>query len=544
MRISALPVAFLLLFAGVAIVLSYLIGWAIWNPFLVGALSLGACYFLRAECERGFNLPIPPLALLFAAIAALLAIYPAAFVTPGYLGSVDSMHITHLRLLTDRTPATYGPYSPLQLYYFLGFTFVAKIATTIMPFIPDNLILILLGGLFVGLQSLLVFLIGREIGKSEDAGIFAALLFTGTKFVFQNMYYGQFPWVLGTTLFLFLVLAALRKSRLAFLAFPAMALTHVVTVMYFALSAFFSLLLLRPKIDWKAQLPLWAGAIALAAPILPIYYAFFLDGVSMASSGAMPVAFGISMQGILVAALFLGIGPLVAFGACCLLAIWLRMPRSGQTSPVHAQPGRWRLLLLAILFSGTAVFLALGSSSGLFQKIQELSGLAVVLFCGLVLSTVRFPTALHKNAALALLLALMIAGFFSSGTLRMLAEGSKISPQDADFSFKFREAFPERARVLFVSPGSPTMAALSDKIPYDVLDGFFVSLVGKSFDPAYPAEVQKRALQAQIAKEKCGSCTGQADVKYIVSPKGFFSEPLQYPIVFEYGKYEVYQKSQ
>jgi len=529
-KLQALPAAFFLLFASVAIVLSYWIGWAFWNPFLVGALSLGACYLLRGECVKNFSLPIPPLALCFAAIAAFLAIYPAVFVTPGYMGSADSMHITHLRLLTDRIPATYEPYSPLQLYYFLGFTFVAKIAATILPFISDNLILILLGGLFVGLQSVLVFLIGREIGKSEDAGIFAALLFTGTKFAFQNMYYGLFPWVLGTTLFLFLVLAALRKSRLAFIAFPAMALTHIAPVMYFASAAFFSLLLLRPKADIRGELPLWAGAFALAAPILPTYYAFFADGISMNSSGAMPLTFGFSMQGILVAGLFLGLGPLVVFAAC--LALWLRNPK---LSAEH-------FLLLAVFFSGTAVFLVLGSSSVLFQKIQELSGIAAVLFCGLVISTIRFTSALHKNAAFALLLAFMIAGFFSSGTLHMLSEGSKITPQDAAFSFRFREAFPERARVLFVSPSSPTMAALSDKIPYNVLDGFFVSLVGKSFDPAYVAEQKKSALQEQIVHERCHSCIGAVDVKYIAAPKGFFSEPLQYPIVFEYGGYTVYQK--
>lgn len=536
MRISALPVAFFLLFVCVAIIVSYWVGGFYWNGLAVGAVSLAACLLLR-NALKDFDLDIPAAALFFACIAGLLALYPVLFVTPGYLGSADSMHIVHVRLLGERAPVDYQPYSPLGLHYFLGFTFIGKMFVGLFPFMFDNFALALLGGLMVAVQSILVFLIAKHLGGSDDAGILASLLFTGTKYAFQNMYLGLFPELLGTALFLFLIIAILKGGPLKFIAFPAMVFTHVTPLMFLGFAAFFSLVFLRPALPERKEMLFWGFALLLAAPVFPTYHAFLVDGISMNSGNLLaPPENPLDPASLLTAALFLGLGPFVVFSLC--FALWLSKPA------LRNRPGM--LCLLGIFFSGVLVYLLLRNSTALFYKTVELAGLSAIMFSALWLARQDyFPAArlaAYRGPLLAALLAFMLAGFFSSGVLHSLAQGSKITPSEAAFSFEFRKAVPERAATLFVSKGSTPMAALSDKIPYNVLDGFFVSLVGKSFDPAYPAEQKKSGLQKQIVSGRCASCIGEADIKYIAAPKGFFSGPLPYPIVFEYGGYQVYEK--
>ncbi len=537
MRISALPVAFFLLFACVAIIVSYWSGGFYWNGLLVGALSIAACLLLR-NALKDFDFDIPAAALFFACIAGFLALYPVLFVTPGYLGSADSMHIVHVRLLGETAPADYEPYSPLGLHYFLGFTFIGKMFAGLFPFLFDNSALALLGGLLVAVQCILVFLIAKHLGGSDDAGMLASLLFTGTKYAFQNMYLGLFPELLGTALFLFLILAILKGSPLRFIAFPAMVFTHATPLMFLGFAALFSLVFLRPALPQRREMLFWGLALLLAAPVFPTYHAFLADGTSMNSGNLLsPPESPFQPATLLSAALFLGLGPFVVFSLC--FALWLAKPA------LRTRPDM--LCLLGVFFSSMLVYLFLRNSTALFYKTVELAALSAIMFSALWLVRQDYFSAArlaaYRGALLAALLILMLAGFFSSGVLHSLAQGSKITPSEAAFSFEFRKAVPERAATLFVSKDSAPMAALSDKMPYSVINGFFVSLVGKSFDPQYQKEAEKEKFMEKLLATKCVSCIGEADVKYVAVPRGFFPQPLEYDVAFETGDYIVYNKT-
>src|SRR3989344_8264170 len=280
MRPSFLPIFFFLIFSATAIILSYWAGSFFWNSIVIGAVSLGISAILFNRFKSEFDVKIPPLVLLFSAVVLILSLWPALFVTPGYLGSMDSMTITHDRIITGHVPSTYEPYSPLKVYYFLGFTFVGKLFTDALFFLPDYLVIIFLGAFAAALHPILLFFIGKELGKSETAGILSALLFVGTKMVFQNMYYGLFPWLLSTAFFLLIVFAVLKKSKIAFLLVPAMILSHIAPLMYSMLLLPIYLFFFGLKADKKNILYLVA-AILLAAPIFTTYYAFVTDGISI-----------------------------------------------------------------------------------------------------------------------------------------------------------------------------------------------------------------------------------------------------------------------
>ncbi len=133
--------------------------------------------------------------------------------------------------------------------------------------------------------------------------------------------------------------------------------------------------------------------------------------------------------------------------------------------------------------------------------------------------------------------------FCGSSYLRDRMLGSKISLEEARFAMEFKEFDSELKTVLFLGVGSAKVSELSNKIPFNVKEGWFLPLDYRlmTLDNAYFEEMSKGELKRELFESKCVECVSSFDVNYVVVNVQEFPKLNSIPVLVV-GNIFVYKK--
>jgi len=529
-KIFGFALAFLI-FASVSIVVSYWTGFFFLSTPLILAVSLPATYLLWKKLPVKTE-GIPVQVLLSALLVAGLCAFPLLVVHPFYMGSNDALHTITLRtfVLNDRIPETYAPYSDISFTYQIGFELFAKTFTDALFFVEDYQAMWFLGVLLAGIETVLMYLVSKELLGSKQAGAWAALLFIGTKTVYINFYFGMHMRILAGCLILGFLYFYKKKNKLCYLMVPALIMVHPGYFINFIL-LMFVYLAFNPK-ELKPVLKIIpAGLLAIpafiqnySAYVANMFFGRMASGISRAESIQLP-------SYTLAYALNLGWGPLVLFGSALSFSFWKKTF------------SKEKKFALTIFIFASAIFFI----SGIFNITRDnvypwLYSLGAILFTAAWLNELKFERKRLKQVQ-GIVVVAMLLGFFGSSYLMTKATGSKISLEEAEFAFEFRELEPELKTVLFLGVGNAKIAELSNKTPFDVTRGWFLPFDSKILlhNEAYFEELKKAELKDELLESKCVECISGLGVEYVVinPDSAGFDLPQQH--VFESNGIKVYR---
>ncbi|MFH1257090.1 MAG: hypothetical protein V1494_07425 [Candidatus Diapherotrites archaeon] len=532
---------FFLIFAAASILLSHWIGFLWLNSAFIAVVSLVAAFFLAKKFPAKEKIPL--VILLLALLVFALEIYPSAILHPGYQASNDAAQTITLRVLGqgETIPETYAPYSNLKLTYQIGFHLFVKIFADFLPFVKDYLLLAFFGALFGAIQLILLYVFAKNFFKSERIGFWAAILFLGAKIVFQNMYYGMFPWMIATAFFLAAAIMLERKSPLFFLFLPMIFLLHqgvaFYSIIFFALYAFFEKVPL--KTIALALLSLLLALPSFILSYLPIFSNFLAGGISKATSEAQ------GFSSVLQLPLLVGVVPSF-FVLASIIFFFSRKDRRPEKL--------FFAMVLAIISS--LIFLAVNSFNVIFaSKLLELTVISALLLGALGAAAIEenflngkpFPSKAFKAVAIAACLFF----FFSipqllvgkTGFLDYLRDGSKITADEAHVAFELESIAPELSTAAFFSDGAAKMAELSNKIPFDVKAPIYIPYTDFQavHDSAFDEINQNHEEFRQIIDSGCVSCINALNVEFVVINTDYFNHKLDSEPLFSFKNFFVYR---
>lgn len=518
------PLFAVLIFFAFSAILSIWSLYVLRNAAIIAALSAALTFFVL----KNFNFDFPKissLGLCLAFLVAALAAYP--FLLSGFVdASADpAAHISSLAI-GDRMPATYAPFSGLEYRYQIGFPLLAKMFIDIFGFVQSNYIVWLLGVIFAFMGAILVYLLSKQMFGSENAGLFGAALFIGSKIVFQNMYYGQYTFMMATVFFLATLLSFRAKSPLAVLFFPIIILAHpgvaFYSIIFFVLWAVF----FRETKDVFALL--LSGLIAL-----PAFFTSYLPFLGNSQyERTIPLAAEKLVSEALVVPPWIGLAIFALAIASVIYSV-----KSKKFTELEK--------FLSLVFAVSAISATLLSATGRVMggRIIELA-----MFCALFLSVSLLAKKfsekhIFKKALLAVILISLVL-FAASSELSRLRAGSKITAEETEFAKAFLEFDHDYKKTMFILEDGGKIAQVSGKIPYDAQSKWYVSydprIAGN--DPFYPELERRHEQNTRAIKEKCIACIAQAEAYYIVADNDFFSQQIGARKVFQQGKYMVFEK--
>jgi len=523
---------FLALFSAFSIVLSLWLGTFFWrDSLIIAGLAVLAALLVMRKFPLGIKLPKTVVAL--AVLMFILCAYPAFVYTPFFGGSADAAQTITMRVIGETIPQTYEPYSGITLGYYLGYHLFTKIFVDLFPVVPDTLWLVLCGAFFAAMELIAVYLLGRKLGNSENAGLYPAILFLGTKSVFQNMYWGMHPMIAGM---FFAVLAAylfLEKKPHVYLFLPLTLACHAGAAFNaFILLAAMVLFLRGPFLD-RAKIidfaKLGLSSIVVIPSLLTTYAIFIANAIAGNTPDAVVTIQSLAERFFMLP-LWNGIIPsiILPFSAFSLVA---------GRNITEEKDKRAIAMLVTVLAATTFSFFFLFIAA----KAMSLLSIAAVIFCGLALSKfISFESGKMK----ALVLVLCLLTFFTSGLLTELREGTKITSEETEFANYFKEKYPELSPTLFLTKNGLKIAELSNKIPYDVYADFpdhvFLAYgTWQTHHDEYWNEIAERKnRQDMILAEKCAGCISELSVKYVVVEEDF--PAVQGKKLFEKYGFKVY----
>ena len=510
-------IVFAILFTSVSIIVSLFSGLVWRSSIVVFVLSVLISVFIF----RKFRIRREPhwTVYLLAVLGFILVAHPLLFIHPYFDSSADSAPTIATAVIKDRLPQDYSPYSNLKYNYQPGLPLFARIFADFFPGVPIHIILWMIACIFSAFQVILIYLVGSKLFGSEKAGIWAALLFLGTKLVFQNVFVGEYTWSVATVFFLGTFLMFMERNPLGYILYPAVFITHpgvaLYSIIFIGIFGIFSG-------RWKDWIKLMASA-AVAAP------AFFTYSSAAGNIGSsLSIEAGIRAYSALP--LFAGAIPVL------LLVISVGWMISKKISWKREEKIAFGVLIAGIFLQG---IFGVGVSPVMGVKIVEMIGIVVSLLAGSFLSRLE-GRGLEVGLAAVILIGIL-AFFFTSSTLTEMRNGSKITPAEAAFALKFKEFDPGLKRVLIISPAGGKIAQYADKIPYNVRTNWFISSAGhiSGRDEAYQEEVRREENWNNILNNRCVECMGGIDVDYIVVNRDVFPE-LNKTKVFEYKDFIVY----
>lgn len=525
-RVGTLAILFVC-FAALCMLISLWIGnWFLLSvPVLV--VSLALAFFLAWRFP--IKLDTPPVVLGLVVLMLVLTAYPLILVHPFFPASSDVLHVTHIRILDEKIPDTYAPYSDIRFTYQIGFALFSNALADLFGFVPDYILVWLLGVVFSGLIVLFCYWLVFEITGNPKAALVSAVLVFGSKFIFTNFYFGVFPLVSGFAFFLATVLLFEKKNPVSLLLFPATVVLHPFTGVLLAVFLAF----------WTIRKKVWSDgfrhllALVLALPALLVTY---LTVFSNATAVGLQFDFSLLVKALVLVVPWLGV---VSFGMFVASIIWAR-----------GKPKTDSFLLFALFLGVLSIlFFSLGLHHA--DKFFWLLSLFAVLCGGFLFSTrlwehleKRFGSNAFKVVS-AVLLVLCLASFFLSGELVRGRSGSKATVEGEAFAMAFKQFDPSLKTVVFLAKGGGWIAALSEKIPFDVRADHFVqdSELQVSLDSAWETVAARHALQKRIESD-CTECVLQTNADYLVVNQNEFGFDFDWPIVFEHGSFRVYQLGQ
>jgi len=522
---------FYLVFATISITVSYWLGTILLNTPSIAIFSLISSFFIFKKFDKTFSIKLPSEVPIAAILALVLVAYPVLIVHPFYLTGNDVLHTTTLRTLkiNNKIPETYAPFADISFNYTCGFHLFAKLFADVLALIPDYLVLWALGLTFVFLQPILIYLLVLELFQSKKAALYSAILLIGTKDIYQNMFFGMFPREAAACFFFATAFLILKRSKLVYLFLPTIAMLHsgffILATIFFALMAF---------IKRKTYMVKYAPAILLASPAFYQSYLVIFLGYATLQSTSVLASFNLFSRLISIM-LWIGWVPFV------ILAIGFLHRILKKSFDINS------LLGIIILLIGLALYFAMLLKNVPANNVPIwLCSFGAVIFGSLWLSSLRLPAKVAKLLPFFILM-LCITSFFASSYLQ--SRVAITMHREASFAFKFRKLDPELKTVAFLmksGKGIAKIAELSNKIPYNALQGFFlpipkifveesdyysklleqkggseVSGVLLNLDKGYLELVERDFIVNKIIEGKCTQCISDLNVEYVVIDSAF-----------------------
>jgi hypothetical protein len=517
----------IILFLVIASLLSLWAGLVWRNSLVILVVSLMASYLVLKKIK----LPENPskIAWLLAFVAIALAAHPFLLLHPFYDASADPAATIVSLSIQETIPSTYAPFSDIAFTYELGFPLVAKLFIDLFPTIPPYAVTWGLGILFVLLQALMVYFLARKFFKTEQAGLLGLAFFAGSKLIYQNMYWGQFSWMMATVFFLAFLWFLFEDQKPMLLLFPAIFVTHPGPAFYTILIGV--LLLLFLKNTRKHFLPL-LGSLLIA---LPAFWISYLPLVQGALAKTADITFNSKF-----AAFVLAIPPWIGitFITAVLASFWVIQTKR-ETQDVF-----W----LTVFASSLALILVLGwintnSASLLAGRIIELLFFSALFLSVSFLVNVSWFKKIKFEYVLGAVLILGLVLFFTSTTLTHLRMGSKITPEEAEFAQAFKEFDPDLKVAFIFSKNNAKIGEVSNKIPYHVKSGWYLPYgVHSNLEtPAQQKLIERENTWNRIVTDACAECATKAPVDYIVVNTTFVEMEFNLDPVFTYGTFLVYK---
>ncbi len=399
---------------------------------------------------------------IFAVLIVLIAVFLCAvpLIKNGYLGSADSMHTSMARIIVEKgMQDTYEPYANVSFTYpsAIFYSWLAPIIT-VMPF-RDYFSLALIGLVFVAIEFALFYILTLKLFENKRIALMALALLATTKFLYQDYYFGLFPRLAATCFFFAFFIAYLSKwnlskwkyKYLAMLAFMVLATLSHPAYAVFCFGFFFLYVLLGKK-ETRQSPPIELFLVWIA---VLVGCALTGSGLTLFNAGSNPISFSFEFGRAISS--FLGMGVILALfyvGAIVFSS-------KSRITPFFVLSVLFFIALTVVNHLSINVALTFLTLSGIWFvcemasedfKRWDLVGIGVVLIIGATFS------------------------FFAGGYLLSLINGTKISPEGAQFAELFYELDSEPKTVLFLTKGSEgtKIAEFANKIPLDVSTGWFV----------------------------------------------------------------------
>ncbi|MDO8428038.1 MAG: hypothetical protein Q7S92_02380 [Candidatus Diapherotrites archaeon] len=502
----------------------------IWrNSVFIFVISFGFTLLVLSKIK----LPENPSknAFLFAILTLILAGHPFLIIHPFYDASADPAASIVSLTIQEKIPATYAPYSNLPFTYELGFPLIAKIFIDFIPTIPAYGITWFLGLVFAFLQAIFVYFIGKKMFDSEKAGLIGIALFSVSKIVYQNMYWGQFPFMMATVFFLSFVFFFFEQHWLAGLFFPAIFLAHpgpaAYTILFIVLAAIF----------FKHTR---AGILKVIPASLFALPAFFISYKPLIENTLSSAALTSNTANI--PAYLAAIPPWVglSFLTAVLTCVWVV-----KTKKYSQEILFWITCFISSLLLFVILGLINSGSTSLLagRLIEFVFFSAVFVTLSVFIHIPKLQTQFFKPLVL-LILFLGLILFFTSTTLTHLRNGPRITPEEAEFAFAFKTFDPYLEKALILSQSNAKIAELANKIPYNIKSKWYLpyGVHQNQSSLAYEQINEEEETWKKIVEEQCIECINTISVRYIAVNTDFIDLNMPYPLVFEFKKFKVYQK--
>lgn len=518
-----------LIFVAISIIVSYWLGFFFLNSPLILFISLVITYLLIKK----FGLPdikIPKEIFLISLIVVVLCAHPLLLIHPFYMASNDSLHTITARVLLihQKIPESYEPYAPYPFSYQAGFHLFSKIVMELFYFLPDYIVLWLFGVLFASLIPVLIYLAIKELFNSKETAFFSVVLFVGTKFVFQNMFFGLFPRIFASAIFFLFLYLLLKRSKLCYplaptiwMVHPGMAITFTIFILilvFFRRELFVPLLKVLPFVF-----------LALPAFLSTIFISLqnFMSPDIIAKSS---VEFNLPTLTI-ATLLWMGWIPLVVFVFSIFYSIKMKAFDRNKAFALSGVFIFWLLFMVASAKGFDAANILMGCYTYF-----------AIIFSALTLNEIKISKNLLQYL-FALLLVLSLIAFFASGYLYKYRVGSKITPEEAAFAFKFYELDPEVKQTVFFLRGAAKVAELSNKAPFNAAKGYFLPLSSWSIrkGPGFYGVLKNQEVYEKILRTKCVQCIYDLNVEYVVIDENYFPVKLKEKPVLEHGSIKLYK---
>lgn len=542
---------FFMLWAAVTIIVSLWIGQFALLPIPVLAVSAVIAFLLQKKFPVQMETSVW-VVLLFV-LMIILTSFPVLFLHQFIPVSSDALHVTNVRILGEKIPETYEPYSSLKFTYQIGFALFSNALvdlSNLIFFVPDYLVIWALGVLFSGLVVLFVYWSVKQITGNEQAALISAILVFGSKFVFQNFYYGVLPLVASFAFLLASILLYEKRSPLVFLLVPATFAIHTFTGIVLV-----GFLIVKTIVGRESKF----GFLSLASLILvvPAFIRTYLTIFSNTPRQHLVFILSEFVKALSVVPLWVGIVPVT------ILLFFIFTLIVSKSLKLH----ELKQELLFVIFSFGSFILYLLMVSFQFEhgdKFIFSTSIFAILSVGVLFNHFKLSNLVGQFGRyslvivyISLLAVSLLSLSFSSDLYKAAITGTKSSVEEQNFAIEFKKFDSELKLTLFlneyVHDKSDTHAGwlsiISNKIPYNVRTDHFVpdSNLQVVQDAGW-ANVLER-YNAQVKIENCYKLTPSNDchklvrdtpVEYLVVNTENFSADYPFPMVFTYGNYVVY----
>ena len=143
--------------------------------------------------------------------------------------------------------------------------------------------------------------------------------------------------------------------------------------------------------------------------------------------------------------------------------------------------------------------------------------------------------------AVSLIVIVGLAGMLASSNLTHLREGSKINADEIAFAKDFKKLQPVPSRTVFLSDHGGKIAELSDQIPFDANQSWFLPNPLQIRRNEAFFELQRRSiLSKKIMEENCADCIPLKETDFVMLDTSKVTFSLPFPIVLERGTLKLY----